>query len=141
MATELSVVVVDDDPFDRELLSATLDKLDEAVVPVFFNDGLEAAEALEGGLQPDLVLVDLNLPGISGTELIRRLRANPSCAALHLIVLTSSGTSWDARSAYEAGADAYHIKPFDVHAMRHLLQTTITYWGRLVRRRPGDRTS
>ncbi|MEM9034633.1 MAG: response regulator [Actinomycetota bacterium] len=139
--TELTVVVVDDDPFDRELLTATLEKLEEPVRPLFFTDGVEAAEALENGLHPDLVLVDLNLPGISGIELIKRLRANASCAALHLVVLTSSGTSWDARSAYDAGADAYHVKPFDVHAMRHLLETTITYWGRLVRRRPGDRMS
>lgn len=139
--TDLSVVVVDDDPFDRDLLETIFQKLDEPVEPVFYGDGIQAFEALRDRAEPDLVLIDLNLPGMSGTELIERLRAEPACAAMHLVVLTSSGTSWDARAAYDAGADAYHVKPFDVADMRRLLQVTVTYWGRMVRRRPNDRTS
>ncbi len=136
---ELSVVVVDDDPFDCELLEASFSQLPFVVDTTFHDDGRAAYRDLASGEhRPDVVMVDLNLPGKLGTDLIRELRANPSTATLHIIVLTSSATSWDVRTAYEAGADAYHVKPFDVTDMRELLETIMRYWGRLVTRRPPD---
>ena len=136
---DLSVVVVDDDPFDCELLETTFRQLPFAVATTFLDDSRAAYRHLTSGEhRPDVVMVDLNLPGLLGTELISELRANPSTATLHIVVLTSSATSWDVRTAYEAGADAYHVKPFDMADMRELLETIMRYWGRLVTRRPPD---
>ena len=136
---DLSVVVVDDDPFDCELLDTTFRQLPFVVEATFLDDGRAAYQHLTSGEhRPDVVMVDLNLPGMLGTDLIRELRANPSTATLHVLVLSSSSTSWDVRTAYEAGADAYHVKPFDMTEMRELLETVMRYWGRLVTRRPPD---
>ncbi len=139
--TDLSVLVVDDDPFDCELLATTFAQLAFPVVTTFLDDGRDALSHLTSGEhRPDVVMVDLNLPGLLGTELIGELRANPATTGLHIVVLSSSATSWDVRSAYEAGADAYHVKPFDLAEMRELLETVMRYWGRLVTRRPPDPT-
>ncbi|MEO1064229.1 MAG: response regulator [Actinomycetota bacterium] len=140
--SELSAVIVDDDPFDCELLDTTFGQLAFPVATTFIDDGRAAYERLSSGeLRPDVVMVDLNLPGMLGTDLISRLRENPATATLHVVVLSSSATSWDVRNAYQAGADAYHVKPFDVADMRDLLETIMRYWGRLVARRPPDGTS
>lgn len=136
---DLSVVVVDDDPFDCELLEATFAQLPFPVDTTFLDDGRAAYRYLTSGEhRPDVVMIDLNLPGLMGADLIAELRANRVTSTLHLIVFTSSATSWDVRSAYEAGADAYHVKPFDVVDMRDLLEAVMRYWGRLVTRRPPD---
>ncbi|MEM8902426.1 MAG: response regulator [Actinomycetota bacterium] len=136
---DLSVVVVDDDPFDCELLAAAFSQLPFPVDTTFFDDGRAAHEHLTSERRrPDVVMVDLNLPGMLGTELIAALRAEPVTASLPIVVLTSSATSWDVRSAYDVGADAYHVKPFDMADMRELLENVVRYWGRLVTARPPD---
>jgi diguanylate cyclase (GGDEF)-like protein len=62
---------------------------------------------------PALVLTDLDLPGLDGLEMIRRLRADPMLSALPLIILTGRGMSIDKVAGFSAGADDYVVKPFD----------------------------
>ena len=65
-------------------------------------------------MQPDLILLDLNLPDIHGIEVLESLRSEPRTAAIPVIILTADATSREAKRAAETGAYAYLTKPFDV---------------------------
>jgi two-component system cell cycle response regulator DivK len=62
--------------------------------------------------RPDLILMDIQLPGLDGYEATRRIKANPALRAIPLIVVTSYALSGDDVKAFEAGCDAYVTKPF-----------------------------
>lgn len=75
------------------------------------TDGLKAMEAIEKE-RPDLVLLDIMIPGIDGFEVCRRIKANPATASLPVIMLTAKKSSADQARGVESGADAYITKPF-----------------------------
>jgi len=89
----------------RDLLKRTTYRLAEA------HDGeAGVAKALE--LRPDLILMDIQLPKISGMEAMRRIRAHSAMAATPIIAITSFALSGDEQKAKEAGATAYLAKPY-----------------------------
>jgi two-component system cell cycle response regulator DivK len=89
----------------RDLLKRTKYQLVES------TDGeAGVAKALE--IKPDLILMDIQLPKISGLEAIRRIRAQPDTAATPIIAITSFALSGDDQKAKEAGATAYLAKPY-----------------------------
>ena len=90
----------------RDLLTSFGYELSEAVTG---EDGLVAAEANP----PDLILMDIQLPGIDGYEVTRRIKANPALRHIPVIAVTSYALSGDDVKALEAGCDAYVTKPFD----------------------------
>lgn len=89
----------------RDLLTSNGYEVIEAVNGV---DGVTAAE----DNRPDLILMDIQLPGIDGYEATRRIRANPNLKKTTIIVVTSFALSGDDVKAFEAGANAYVAKPF-----------------------------
>jgi CheY-like chemotaxis protein len=111
MATKnrMRVLVVDDDPLVRNLLSAVLHDasfdLDEAV------DGHDAL-AIAAVRPPDVVVLDVMMPGLDGFDVCRALRADPAFAATRIVVLTAKSTPSTRDDAYRAGADAFFTKPF-----------------------------
>lgn len=104
-----TILYVEDNEFNRkivrQLLAQTTYRLREA------GDG---EEGLAAALQepPDLILMDVQLPKLSGLEATRRLRGDPRTAAIPIIVITSYALSGDAEKAREAGATAYLAKPY-----------------------------
>ena len=96
----------------RQLLSRTSYRLIEAV------DG-EQGVATAHDEVPDLILMDIQLPKLSGLEATRRLRADPKTAHIPIIVITSFALSGDSEKAKDAGASAYLAKPY---SPRELLQ-------------------
>src|SRR5437879_10560884 len=101
-----SVLIVDDHPLTREALSALLTQHGFSVVGQA-SDGEEAI-GLARRIQPQLVLLDLSMPGLSGLEALPRLReAAPSC---EVVVLTASGTEENLLSAIRGGAAGYLLK-------------------------------
>jgi CheY-like chemotaxis protein len=87
---------------------------------------IEAGSAEEGLVlavndRPALILMDLALPGMSGFEAIRRLKADPKTSAIPILALTASVVGTGARKAGEAGADACLIKPLDTSVFRETL--------------------
>ena len=102
----------------RQLLKNTSYRLTEAV------DGEAGVTmALEG--RPDLVLMDLQLPKISGLEATRRLRAQPTTANTPVIAITSFALSGDEQKAKEAGATAYIAKPYSPRELLALIRKTV----------------
>ena len=111
-----TVLYVEDNEFNRKivrhLLGRTSYRLLEAV------DG-EAGVAAAHEAVPDLVIMDIQLPKLSGLEATRQLRADPATAAIPVIVITSFALAGDEEKAREAGASAYLAKPY---SPRELLQ-------------------
>jgi len=101
------ILVVDDDPTVAEVVQAYLRRF--GMEPAYAADGLAALEAATA-MPPDLVILDLMLPGIDGLEVCRRLRAlHP---LLPVIMLTALGEESDRVLGLEVGADDYVTKPF-----------------------------
>jgi len=101
-----TVLVVDDDPTVREVVVSYLRADGYAVVEA--ADG-ETALAVVGGDRPDLVVLDVMLPGVDGLEVCRRIRAGGD---LPVIMLTALGEAMDRVAGLELGADDYLTKPF-----------------------------
>jgi PleD family two-component response regulator len=104
-----SVLVVDDDRNMRTVIRASLELAGFGVVTA--NDAPAALEALARDI-PDLVMLDVMLPGMDGYELCRRIRRHPTCAHVPIMMLTARGETEDAVTGFEAGADDYIAKPF-----------------------------
>jgi two-component system, cell cycle response regulator DivK len=104
------ILVIEDHEENRRLLRDLLTSFGyELTEAVTGEDGLTAAEANP----PDLILMDIQLPGIDGYEVTRRIKANPSLRHIPVIAVTSYALSGDDVKALEAGCDAYVTKPFD----------------------------
>jgi two-component system response regulator len=130
--TGKTILLVEDNPDDEALTLRALSKnniLNEVVVA---RDGAEAVDLLFGtGAHagktqdlPQLVLLDLKLPKLDGTEVLRRIRSNERTRLLPVVVLTSSKEDRDIIESYKLGANSYVRKPVDfvefTEAVRHL---------------------
>ncbi|MBS1136391.1 MAG: response regulator [Proteobacteria bacterium] len=102
----------------RDLLSSAGFELIEAVTG---DDGVAMAESQ----QPDLILMDIQLPGLDGYQATRRIRANSALRRVPIIAVTSFALSGDDVKAYEAGCDGYVTKPY---SPRELLATIRGYF-------------
>jgi CheY-like chemotaxis protein len=106
---EATILICDDEPHLRELMRVSLEG------DYDFAEAGDTAEAIElaDRVRPDLVLLDVMMPGGSGLALIERLRASPDLARTPVVVVSAFTTDGDRRAAHEAGADGFIGKPFD----------------------------
>lgn len=104
-----TILVVDDEEPIQELLRFNLEK--EGYFVRVAKDGQEALQHVEND-QPDLIVLDLMLPGMDGLEVCRKLRANPKFQQIPIIMLTAKGEEFDKVLGLELGADDYMTKPF-----------------------------
>jgi two-component system, cell cycle response regulator DivK len=114
-----TVLYVEDNEFNRkivrQLLARTTYRLREAI------DG-EAGVAMAVGDPPDLVLMDVQLPKLSGLEATRAIRNDPRTAHVPVIVVTSFALSGDGPKAMDAGASAYLAKPYSPRELLTLIR-------------------
>lgn len=95
----------------RSILTAILSDLDFEVEQA--EDAERAAQLVATDHDFELALVDWNLPGMNGLELVRHIRANPALSGVRLMMVTTETEIDRVREALEAGADEYIMKPFD----------------------------
>jgi CheY-like chemotaxis protein len=113
-----TILIADDDPLNRDVLAGLLRPFEaDGVVLLFASDG-EKALALARSHQPDLLLLDAEMPGLSGVEVCRAVRADASLGGATVIMLTANVTPDLRRDAEAAGVDAYVLKPFDPADLR-----------------------
>lgn len=104
------ILVVDDDQINLETITHTLDHYGHNVFPV--EDGESALMAVQE-FKPDVIILDINMPGMSGLEVCQRLQSNPATSNIPIIFLTGSKT--DINKAFELGGVDYIVKPFNTH--------------------------
>lgn len=107
----VTVLVVEDDDSARKLMTIFIQRCGYRVEAA--ANGAEALDAV-ARRRPDLVVTDLNMPGVDGHELIRQLRADPVTARLPVVVVSAAWPPSGASSSDVAGADAFLAKPIDL---------------------------
>ena len=105
----LRVLVADDEPVSRTVVGAMLKKAGYEVS--FASDGDQAWQHLSGPNPPPVALLDWEMPGLAGPEVVRRIRAQDEQASIYIILLTSRDSSADIVTGLKAGANDYVTKP------------------------------
>jgi two-component system cell cycle response regulator DivK len=104
-----TILVIEDQEDNRRIMRDLLASKGYEVIEALTGiDGVTAAETH----RPDLILMDIQLPGIDGYEATRRIKANPDLHKIPIIVVTSYALSGDDVKAFDAGCNAYVAKPF-----------------------------
>ncbi|NKE34434.1 response regulator [Natronococcus sp. JC468] len=131
---EVDILLVEDNPGDVRLLQEALAVTDIPHRLHVVTDGDEAIEFVyrcgehADSPQPDLVLLDLNLPHTDGHEVLNELKTDPEHSRLPIIVLSSSNEEGDVRRAYAAGANAYLTKPIEPDELVERVELIETFW-------------
>lgn len=127
----LQVLVVEDNPGDVRLLEEAFGELQAKVEMHVAQDGARALEMLfdgEDNWVPDLVFLDLNLPKVTGHEVLSRLKEHAATRKIPVIVLTSSRADTDVRRAYDAHANAYIRKPTSLDELIACVRGFKSFW-------------
>jgi CheY-like chemotaxis protein len=133
----VEILLVEDNPQDLELTLRSLRKANltnrihvardgAEAVEFLFCEGPHAERKLEDG--PRVVLLDLKLPKIDGTEVLRRVKNDPRTAAIPIVVLTSSKEQQDVMECYKLGVNSYIVKPVSFERFAKAVQELGMYW-------------
>jgi CheY-like chemotaxis protein len=135
--TDQPILLVEDNPDDELLTTRAFKKnriFNEVIVA---HDGVEALDYLFGTgkfvgrdmtVWPQVVLLDLNLPRVSGLDVLRRIRGDERTKSLAVVVLTSSKEEEDILRSYTLGANAYVRKPVDFSQFNEAIKTLGLFW-------------
>jgi two-component system response regulator len=133
MASEPKTILLVEDNADDEQL--TLRAMRQSEVPNIIRVARDGAEALDqlfgpnaGNRLPDLVLLDLKLPKVSGLEVLQKIRAEEKTRGLPIVILTSSDEERDIVESYSLGANSYIRKPVDFDEFIDAVRQLGLYW-------------
>ena len=130
----ISVLLVEDNAIDARMVlkASEASRLANRITVV--TDGAQALQYLrkEGDyaneIRPDLILLDLNLPGIDGRDVLQEIKADPLLRHIPVVVLTSSNLDEDVLSAYRAHAAAFVTKPVGLDGFLKVVQAVEGFW-------------
>lgn len=91
------------------------------------------ADEDDRSLQPDLILLDINMPRMNGFEVLDRMRSNPKLGVIPVVILTSSNNDADVSVCYSLGARSYFVKPLTLTEMAVFVEAIANYWFRSCR--------
>lgn len=118
------VLVVEDEPENRLFIGLMLRTEGYEVVEA--EDGFVALGLLDQGTLPDLVLLDVMMPGLNGWQVFERLREHPDWRRIPVVMLTALAQRADVERAVQLGVDGYLTKPFEPADLIHTIEDTIT---------------
>lgn len=130
----VDILLVEDNHGDVNLIERAFDRRS---LPGRLHDVQTGEQALDwlhrrgefaDAPRPDLILLDLNLPATSGQAVLEAIDADPRLRPIPVVVLTGSKSDDDVHAAYEAGANAYLVKPVDPTAFADLVELTANFW-------------
>lgn len=133
------ILLVEDNAAEARLFEIATREVGQKLTVQTVSDGDAALDyVFHRGAYTDarpctLIVLDLNLPGLHGFEVLSQIRANRSTSAIPIIVLSSSASAQDIKHAYAEGANAYLKKPKDVDQMMAMAKSFVHYWCELVR--------
>lgn len=133
--TRFDILLVEDDPGDAGLVRIALRKGTYDVTLHHVKDGVEAMAFLRRigtdfaqAPRPDVMLLDLNLPGRSGHEILEEMKADAALRKIPVVVLSTSEAERDVMRAYQAGANSFVSKPMDVEDFTRAIHSIEDYW-------------
>ncbi len=129
------IVIVEDDPGEQKLLKLLLKDTEYIVNPFFLSDGEEAINYFKSlndekqkAQKIDLILLDLNLPKINGSEVLKYIKSTPHLRRIPVVVLTTSANNSDVLMSYDNGAAGFIRKPTVFEEYRHVFKNMLHYW-------------
>ena len=132
------IMVVEDSPEDFEVLERGFKKAEILLHFEHFVDSTKAWEHLQANFlndnepikspKPALILMDLNMPGIDGFELLKKIKSEPKLETIPVITLSTSKSENDINRAYTYGANTYISKPVDIAGYVRMANTLKTFW-------------
>jgi len=137
MTHPVQILLVEDNRMDIEL---TLDAFEQVHLANHINvveNGQQALDYLYGLEQyadrkqyplPDLILLDLKMPGVDGHEVLRRIKGEPGLKRIPVIILTSSREEGDLELSYDQGANSYLVKPVSFDEFMKVVHQVAAYW-------------
>lgn len=140
-----TILLIEDNLADQEMTRRALARVDKSIQLVIVDDGEQALDYLlrrdiycraEDSPRPDLVLLDLNLPKLSGKDLIARIRQHEAIRHVPLLVLTTSQADEDVLESYRLGCNSYLVKPSRFDQFVTSIEGVIHYWLATVCRPP-----
>ena len=140
-----TILLVEDDPGDQKLIKVSLknQKLGNKVYTA--DSGEEAMDFLyqrgkysHGTSRPDLILLDLNMPGMGGKEFLRRIKEDEKMKSIPVIILTSSDSDDDIIDTYNLHASGYVKKPVKLEDFKRVMKEIKEYWFLLCRLPPRE---
>ena len=121
------LLLIEDDDVDADFLQKALTKCNPAIEIIRASDG-EKALQLMNGQTPDLILLDLVMPGIHGFDVLRAIRGNSTYATMPVLVCSGSDARDDIVKSYKLGANAYIVKPQSPSEYRAFAQSLNNFW-------------
>lgn len=121
------LIVVDDDPVDVRFVMRAFSEAGSPIEITHVADAELAYDRLDAEAF-DYILLDINMPGTSGMELLKRLRGRSRTAVTPVIMLSSSSNMTDVSRAYENGANAYAVKPSTLSGYRDFAEGFTRFW-------------
>jgi CheY-like chemotaxis protein len=135
------ILLVEDDPADAMLVEeALLDGADGDPSLVRVPDGVAALEHLRdpGRPRPDLIVLDLNMPRMNGSEVLKILKQEPALKAIPVVVLTTSAADEDVATAYATHASAYVVKPVNLDDFIEAVRNIDAFYREFAERLPSN---
>lgn len=126
----LRVLLIDDDPADRLLAEEAFSEHATRVSVSTCEDGLQALSALRENLQrlPDVIILDLNMPVMSGFDVIKEIRSSLELRHLPVVILSTSDSSADVARAYELLASSYMVKSQSFPGFVQQIDNFVRFW-------------
>jgi len=141
----ISILLVEDDPADQKLIRASLKEQRLANDLHIVSSGEEGIDFLQRrrdysgrGAQPDLILLDLNMPGMGGKEFLRRIKDDEGLKQIPVVILTTSDSERDIIESYKLQASGYVSKPVTLDEFKEVMRKIKEYWFVICKRLPRE---
>jgi len=141
----ISILLVEDDPADQKLIRASLKQQRLANDLHIVSSGEEGIDFLQRrgdyrgrGAQPDLILLDLNMPGMGGKEFLRRIKDDEGLKQIPVVILTTSDSERDIIESYKLQASGYVSKPVTLDEFKEVMRKIKEYWFVICKRLPRE---
>ncbi|HEX4794435.1 MAG TPA: response regulator [Humisphaera sp.] len=131
------VLLIEDSPEDRETTTRALKRAGVTLPIMYCVDGDDALDYLHGrgqytqsekNVRPGMILLDLNMPGTDGREVLAEIKQNDELKSIPVLVVTTSHDERDIRTCYQSGANAYIRKPVDLGAFMQTMRRVAEFW-------------
>jgi two-component system, chemotaxis family, response regulator Rcp1 len=134
----VEILLIEDNPADVRLTMEAFKEAGIANTLTAITNGQDALDFLyrrkkyADAVRPDLILLDLNLPGISGYEVLDELKSDADLRMIPVVVLTSSEAESDIVRSYKLHANCYIVKPVNFDGLKEVIQTLDNFWFTIV---------
>ena len=139
----IRIMLVEDDPGDQKLIRKSLlnqKVANEIIVTESGEEALEFLSACKAGDNetpvPELILLDLNMPGMGGKEFLRHIKADDELDTIPVVILTTSDSEQDVLDSYKLHASGYIKKPVNLQDFQEVMNTLEDYWFAICKQAP-----